>query len=147
MARRLMVNLPAGDLDHVLEHTGAIWDDLRGGRLFITGATCFFGKWLLESFLWANERRSLAARAVVLTREPAAFRAGAPHLASHPCIELFAGDVRSFVPPVGPFTHVIHAATPSNFHDEDPQAMLDQAYQGTRRVLDFARDAGADKVL
>src|SRR5207248_5025331 len=142
-----MENPLAADLGHVLNHTAGIWDEFRGARLFITGGTGFFGKWLLESFAHANETLSLGACAVVLTRNAAAFRARAPGIAAYPVIEFSEGDVRSFSPPAGPLTHVIHAATPSNFNDEDPEAMLDQAYQGTRRVLDFARRCGAGKVL
>ena len=61
-----MVNLLASDLDHVLEHTRHLWEELRGRRLFITGGTGFFGCWLLESFVWACDRLSLGAEAVVL---------------------------------------------------------------------------------
>lgn len=137
----------ADDLDHVLARTRGVWDEFRGGRLFLTGGTGFFGKWLLESFAWANVKLSLGARAVVLTRDAAAFRARAPHIAAYPCLDFHEGDVRSFAAPAGRFTHVIHAATPSAFNDEDPETMLVQAFQGTRRVLDFACEGGGAKVL
>ncbi len=74
----------AGDLDHVLDHTRDLWDELRGERVFITGGTGFFGCWLLESLLWAQDRLGLGVEAVVLTRNPDAFRARAPHLAGIP---------------------------------------------------------------
>jgi dTDP-glucose 4,6-dehydratase len=137
------------DLNHVLAHTTAVWDEFRGARLFITGGTGFFGKWLLESFAWANARRELDARAVVLTRNVAAFRASAPRLAGQPGVELYEGDVRDFAFPGGRFTHVIHAATPSSaaMNEDAPEMMLDQIIQGTRRVFDFARAADAAKVL
>ncbi len=76
------------DRDHVLTHTQGRWDDLRGQRLFITGGTGFFGCWLLESFIWANDTLGLNAEAVVLTRNPDAFRRKAPHLTEHPAIRI-----------------------------------------------------------
>ena len=65
------MTVSAEDKAHVLDHTRAVWYELRGQRIFITGGTGFFrGRWLLESFLWANERLTLNAEAFVLTRSP-----------------------------------------------------------------------------
>ena len=58
----------AEDLDHILAHTEGLWEELRGQKIFITGATGFFGCWLLESFAWANEKLNLKAEIVALTR-------------------------------------------------------------------------------
>jgi dTDP-glucose 4,6-dehydratase len=139
----------AADLDHVLTHTPALGDDLRGARLFLTGGTGFFGTWLLESFLWANDRLALRAQARVLTRDPDAFRRRQPRLAGHPAITLHAGDVRSFAFPEGEWSHVIHAATPtvSRPTGDEPVLLLDTILRGTRRTLDFARQAGARRAL
>jgi dTDP-glucose 4,6-dehydratase len=130
----------AADVDHVLTHTHG-WDELREGRLFLTGGTGFFGCWLLESFTAANDRLRLGAEAVVLTRNPDAFRRRVPHLAGHPAVRLVSGDVRGFRFPDGPFTHVIHAATEAGaaLHEQRPLALLDTIAEGTREVLEFAR--------
>ena len=58
----------AEDLEHILDLTKDLWEELRGKKLFITGGTGFFGCWILESFLWANDKLDLNASAVVLTR-------------------------------------------------------------------------------
>ena len=144
-----MVNPLATDLDHVLAHTAGLWDELRGRRIFITGGTGFFGLWLLESFAWANDKLELDATAMVLTRNPRAVRDKVPHLASHPAVMLYPGDVRSFEFPAGSFSHVIHAVkeTGTGPNAEDPLLKFDTAVQGTRHTLEFARHCGASKFL
>jgi nucleoside-diphosphate-sugar epimerase len=139
----------AADLDHVLAHTSGLWEELRGRRIFITGATGFFGCWLLESFAWANERLQLNAEAVALTRNLENFQKKAPHLAKHPAIHFHAGDVRSFDFPEGKFDFIVHAATESStqLNQENPLLMLDTIVAGTRRTLDFAVKCGAKKLL
>src|SRR5262249_22931244 len=105
------VNPLAGDLDHVLAHTGNLWEDLRGERIFLTGGTGFVGTWLLESLLHANDKLDLDVRAVVLTRDPERFHGKSPHLAAHPAVRVIAGDVGDFEFPESSFPFVIHAAT------------------------------------
>jgi dTDP-glucose 4,6-dehydratase len=143
------MNPLAADLDHLLDHTRPLWDDLRGERLFITGGTGFFGVWLLESFLWANARLKLGASVTLLTRHPEAFVAKTPHLALAENVTLVEGDIRSFVFPAGTFAHVIHAATEASasLNAENPLLMLDTIVEGTRRALDFSRQCGAKNFL
>lgn len=133
------------DVEHVLSHTRDLWEEVRGNRIFITGGTGFFGCWLLESFAWANDQLNLGATAVVLTRNPEAFKRKAPHLASRPSIRLHAGDIRSFDFPDGPFRFVIHAATEAT--GQASLEALDTIVEGTRRTLEFARHCGAAKLL
>ena len=144
-----MQNPLASDLDHVLDHTRELWDELRGQRIFITGGTGFFGCWLLESFIWANEKLKLNTHVTVLTRSPDAFRFKAPHLAGNEAVTLISGDVRTFNFPKGSFSHMIHAATESStkLNDESPLLMLDTIIEGTRHTLEFAKACGARKFL
>jgi dTDP-glucose 4,6-dehydratase len=139
----------ADDLEHIHLHGSELWESLRKARIFVTGGTGFFGKWLLESLAWINRRRSLGLQAVVLTRRPGAFCAEAPHLGEDNAIELVEGDVRTFAFPGGNFTHVVHAATPvaAQLLPNEPAALLDIIISGTQRVLEFARAARAQRVL
>jgi len=144
-----MAKLPTADLDHTLESAGEVWNSLRGARLFITGGTGFVGKWLLESLLWANDRRDLGISATVLTRDPERFSEGSPHLASHAAVTLLRGKVQSFDFPAGEFPLVIHAATEAQVEPTPgrPAATFDLDIQGTHRVLEFARTHGTRRLL
>jgi nucleoside-diphosphate-sugar epimerase len=139
----------SADLDLVLMRTQSIWGELRGRRLFVTGGTGFFGCWLLESFAWANDRLGLGAEMLVLTRDFEAFRQKVPHLANRKDIQFQNGDVRNFEFAAGPFSHIIHAATSSTpkLLKETPEVMLETIVKGTERVLDFAAQCGAGKLL
>jgi len=137
------------DLEHILEHTGDLWENFKGARIFITGGTGFFGCWLLESFIWANEKFGLNASAVVLTRNYEIFHHKAPHLATNPSVKFHIGDVRDFNFPKGEFSHIIHAATEAStkLNEENPLLMFDTIVQGTRRTLDFTVSCGVKKFL
>lgn len=138
--------LPKKDLEHVLSHTRPLWEQVRGGRIFVTGATGFFGIWLLESFSFVNKSLDLGAQLVGLSRNPDAFYAKVPHLAKQSSIALHRGDVRDFVFPQGSFTHVIHAGTTSSA-PVPPSEMLDTIIRGTKHTLEFAVALGAKRFL
>ena len=143
-----MSNPLAADLETILDATRDSWRELRGERIFVTGATGFFGSWLMESFSWANRRLDLGATAVILTRNPAQFWQKAPHL-QHGSITALTGDVREFAFPEGSFSHIIHAAAESStdLNSRAPAQMFDAIVQGTRRALDLAARAGTRKFL
>lgn len=136
-----------------------LWEPLRRETVFLTGGTGFFGRWLLESFLAANVARDLRAHAVVLTRDPASFRARVPMLADAAPVRLVRGDVRALdaadvrqqlgADAPARFAFVIHAATETDARRNaaEPLAMLDTIVAGTRAALDFARAAGARRFL
>jgi nucleoside-diphosphate-sugar epimerase len=135
-----MTNRLAPELDNIVARTESCWEDLRGGRVLITGATGFFGCWLLESFAWANQRLNLKAQAVALARNEGTFSQRLPHLVQDPFINFHAADVRRDGFPYGQFSHVVHAATESGgtLNNDDPLAMFETIVEGTRRTLEFS---------
>jgi dTDP-glucose 4,6-dehydratase len=142
-------NRLARDLDHIIERTEPLWQELRGQRILITGATGFFGCWLLESFAWANCRLHLDAHAVGLSRHPQSLAQKAPHLVQDSAITLHAADVRHGDFPQGDFSHVIHAATDASakLNSEAPLVMYDTVVEGTRRALQSAIASSVSRFL
>ncbi len=149
MKSALTTNRLAHDLDDILDRTEPLWNELRGQRILVTGATGFFGCWLLESFAWANQRLNLKARAVAMSRNPQALGQKASHLATDAAFELHAGDVRCDNFPQGSFSHVIHAATEASatLNRQAPEVMFDTITTGTRRTLEFAAAESVKKFL
>jgi nucleoside-diphosphate-sugar epimerase len=144
------VNPLTEDLDYILDKTGSIWEELRGQRIFITGGTGFFGCWFLESFCWANDKLGLNSIATVLTRDTEKFKNKVPHIANHPAIQLFEGDVRTFEFPSGNFSHLIHAAVYNESSPVNPDRnlqMFDTILGGLQHVLEFASQSGINKLL
>ena len=141
--------LDPGELADIVLQAQEAFELLRGARIFVTGGTGFFGHWLLESLLHANQRLSLEVQATVLTRNVTAFVEKSPHIARNPAITLFAGDIRAFGFPAECHTHILHAATDSGRQQAEsaPYALAESIIDGTRRVLQFARHTGATRLL
>ena len=115
----------------------------------MTGGTGFFGSWLLESLAWANTTLDLQANVTVLTRNASAFSKKCPHLFQNPALNFYEGDVKNFIFPKTPFSHIIHAATEASatLNNNSPLHMFDTILSGTRHVLDFAVATGAKRIL
>ncbi len=114
--------------------------------MFITGGTGFVGTWLTESLVCADEHLGLGIRAVLLTRDPEAFRAKAPHVAGSPSVHMLRGDMASSELPDGEYPYVIHAAIAAQA-TASPLSSFDEDVAGTRRVLEFARTHGTRRLL
>lgn len=139
-------SLFSSDLSSVVR---ALDDDLkllRGARIFLTGGTGFFGIWLIESLLYANEKLNLNLSLTILTRSSKRFlNEKAPHLKENRALSFLEGDLLTFKFPeaddANDFTHIIHAASETNLEQSDNWAKrhLCAALDGTRRLLEMAK--------
>ena len=135
------------DLREIGTALEADWRKLAGKRVFMTGGTGFIGRWMLEALRAADLRFGIGAEVTVLTRDPQAFAAKAPHLAAHGGFRFVAGDVLMLAPDGERYDHVLHAATDASadLNLNTPIRMFDTVLFGTRRALDFAVAAGAER--
>lgn len=136
------------DLKHIVSHTSQVWETLAGKTLFLTGGTGFFGKWILESFIYANSTLALGSKLIVLSRNPQKFVQDHPQF-DNQGIEFLQGDVRDFVYPEAPVDYILHTASDVSpmLNNEQPLLMFDTIAGGTRHVLEMARLKNVKAVL
>jgi nucleoside-diphosphate-sugar epimerase len=144
--------LPASDLAEVLAASEGVWDSLRGSSILVTGATGFFGRWMLESLVHADAVHGLSARIVGLSRDPDRFLKDVPHLRDSKVITWRKGSVTTLEVSAfksDRFTHVLHLATEGDVEAtrRDPKLAIDVIAGGTDRTLAVAQATGASRFL
>ena len=122
-------------------------DGLDGRRLFLSGATGFFGKNLL-ALLAHLHARGLRFEVVGLSRDPRRFLDAQPWAARLPWLQLLQGDAHEPWPGGGAFDLLLHAATDTHASAHaDPQVVFDGVLAGTRQALVFAATHGVRRLL
>jgi nucleoside-diphosphate-sugar epimerase len=137
-----MKRIPVEDLEHIYQNTQDIWESFRGKSIFVTGGTGFFGKWLLESFIYVNEKLSLNAKITTLSRNPEAFLTEYPFYKEHTnTVHFVKGDILTYDFNLEEkFQFIIHAATSSDekANLSNPIILADSIIKGTKNILNFA---------
>jgi len=142
-------SIPEDDLVHILRRASAEWEELRGKRLFITGGTGFFGRWLLAALRYADLKLGLGFRLTVLSRDPVKFLQENPSWAAYPALRFQQGHVAGFSPGEEGYDYIFHAATDTtafttSVEEEERSRTI---VEGTRRILELARKSGARRML
>jgi dTDP-glucose 4,6-dehydratase len=136
-----LFGLPEVDLAGIVAQGRTDLEGLRDARIFITGGTGFFGRWLLGALAYAERQLGLGLQATILSRDPAAFRARHPEIAQEKIFHFVRGHVADFAPPQGGCDFVLHAAadTVAFTRAEEEEERARAIVAGTRRMLEFAR--------
>lgn len=126
-----------------------VWEALASARIFLTGATGFFGIWLLSAFQYAFGKRKFKGKVTALSREPESFLQKFPQFENQDWLSFLKGDVLETCFPDMEVDYVIHAASEVSgpLNQKQPFLVFDIASSGTRRMLDFALKSGAKRFL
>lgn len=143
-----MYLLPVEDLNFVEQ---SLWDSsekLRNKRIFLTGATGFIGKSLLEALLWLNKNKNLNLEILSLSRSPVSFFAKYPHFLEHHEFKLYHGDIcdEASALNLGSLDLTIHAAT-DVVGCTNPIDLMKACVDGTKNVIKAAKEQGCQKFL
>lgn len=127
-----------------------VWNALRGRSLFITGATGFFGKWLLYTLARANSELNLNLSVHVLSRDPQKFLEAHPLFSTLKNWVFFEGNIITFsLPSQEGYDFCIHGAASASakLNSESPVQMFNEILLGTQRCLEEAKKAHVKRFL
>ncbi|MCL1941156.1 MAG: NAD(P)-dependent oxidoreductase, partial [Synergistaceae bacterium] len=105
----------------------------------------------LKCFIYLNSEMGLNIKITLLSRDGIKFKEANPEffIECNDLIGFASGDVRDFAFPRLNFDYIIHAATPVNpkLEAENSEDMVSIIVDGTKRVVEFANQCGARKLL
>jgi nucleoside-diphosphate-sugar epimerase len=144
-----MFGIASTDLDEILRIAAPDLEALRDARLFLTGGTGFFGKWLLAAFDAAGREMNLGLKLTILSRDPQRFLERWPEAKNRPGWNFFEGHVAEMPTLLQRFNYILHAAADTTaFSTPAEEAERSRAIvAGTERVLELARTSHARRVL
>ncbi len=144
----MMYLMPIEDLNVINQLLGDCCRHLREKKIFLTGATGFIGKSLLEALLWLNKENNLNLEIYSISRNPAVFFKTYPHFLSHPEFKLYSGDICDDIDGVlvNSLDLTIHAAT-DVVNKTSSIDLFSSCVKGTSNVINFSRKKGCNKFL
>ncbi|MGI3748219.1 MAG: NAD-dependent epimerase/dehydratase family protein [Janthinobacterium lividum] len=122
---------------------------LAGKHLLITGATGFFGKWLLALIAGLNERGA-QLHVTAVSRSPASFLAGYPQYRNPGWLDWVQADMRTLagIRLTRDVDFVLHGATDTSAAGQaDALQTFETILGGARAVLELALKTRAKRVL
>jgi len=137
------------DLTLIADKLSEDFEFYKNKKIFLTGGTGFFGKWLLESFIYLNDVHKLNISVTILSRSPKKFTEDYPHFDNHENFVFIQGDVRSFSDISEAYDLIIHAATDASveLNKSNPELMRSTIMDGAKRVCDFADKVGCKRII
>jgi dTDP-glucose 4,6-dehydratase len=145
------------DLEHVTRLIApcmAVW---KGARILVTGASGFFGSWLVETFHHANKALGLGAELVGVGAPADDFSLRCPHLLGLDNVRLINADIRQLgteiraqLPEWGiRIDAIIHAAihVDNLTYDRQPLSTLETGVLGVWEALELGRTANVRRLL
>ncbi len=144
----ILKSISSYEASEVLKNSSTYLEQLRGKKMFISGGTGFFGKWLTQILIRANSELDLKLSLTILSRNPEKARFEQSWLNDR-CIEIIHGDVRDFQIANAQFDFFIHAATDAraSINNTTPDIMADTIIDGTRRLLSIAKQSKKPRFL
>jgi nucleoside-diphosphate-sugar epimerase len=140
-------SLPEEDLEFIHETLGTLTNDLRG-EILVTGASGFFGRWVVEAFVWMRQIHGIPINVHVLVRDATRYREEVSSAVSHG-VQLISADIDTPISTYTNFSRIIHLASPL-IRPNDPSAVhahMRVAVRGMDQIIEMARNSEDCTVL
>ena len=135
------------DAQYIFENLENELLQLKDCTVLISGATGFFGKNILHFLLFLNESKQQNIKLLLLTRNKKNFLQRYPEF-NHKACTYLEGSINNFQIPTENIDYVIHAAgETANLAQTNEIEILDTAYNGTKTVLEMAKNKNVKSVL
>jgi nucleoside-diphosphate-sugar epimerase len=141
--------LPKTDLDMIGKYLSEEIECLAGAKLFITGGTGFFGKWILNAIAYLNDAHGFNICTHVLSRNPKVFLSENIHIKNRRDIKFIEGDIASVDRINYRFDFVIHAAGDAiaSRYGASQNDLCDSMAAGARAIAALAERCGVRRIF
>lgn len=132
--------MDASEITEFVATHAAVFGPLARASILMTGATGWFGIWLLDCLLAADDAMGLGIAITAVSRDPIRFLRRFESFAADKRIRWIRGDVTRLETPLGDFSHIIHGAadTGDNRDSVSLQRNFETILTGTARVIEIA---------
>jgi dTDP-glucose 4,6-dehydratase len=137
------------DLEFVYQNILDISKSFRNKTFFITGGTGFFGKWILEFFIFLNEKKDINITTFVLSRSPEDFLDNYPKFQKD-YIKFIKGDIRYFTFVDEQIDYILHLSATNaqeTFNNQDSLDKFESSAYSIKRILEFAKIKSIKKFI
>lgn len=116
-------------------------DELKGSRIFVTGATGLIGSQVIKFLLCLNRLKNMDITVIAFARSEEKAKKVFPYLEEEEHLFLALGDISCPLDYAGEVDYILHGASPtsSKYFVSNPVETIVTAIDGTRYVLEFAR--------
>lgn len=137
------------DATGVARQVASLAGDLRDATVLVTGATGLIGSLTVRALAALDEREQLGLTVIAMGRSDDRLRRKFASLEAAGRVVLHKGDVLRPLQLKGEVTHILHgaSATSSRYFVSHPVQTIATAIDGTRNVLELAREKGVRSMV
>lgn len=119
----------------------ASFQELKGKKVFVTGATGLIGSQVIKYLLCLNRIKQMDITVIAYARNEKKAEKVFPYLGNLENLKLVLGDINEPVNYQGEVDYMIHgaSATSSRYFVSHPVETIDTAIYGTKQILEFAK--------